>query len=472
MTESLVKEHFSKSREVAKQMLAGVQWPNIKTPMPQRANFPVRQPEVQKASLSTLIPTPKFRQYVLLKRATPARQKTRDVLKSDAGPPQTLEFADIFREYGPAYRAKYGNRMLPSHKKAMQDIEFCRTHFMGGHVYYCDACDEHVYTYHSCGNRHCPKCGSDRANNWRDKQVQPLLPVTYFLVTCTLPHTLNETAHSNQKLIYRLLFQSSADALQTLALNPEWLGAEIGMVGALHTWDRSIAYHLHVHYLVPAGGIDPITGRWKPAHPKFLVPGSALNTVFRAKFRDALKAETPQIFAQVPPETWSKKWVVHCKPVGDGKTALKYLTPYISRVALSNRRLVSMEHGEVIFRYKPRNTSWTTMTLDPMSFISRFLQHSLPKGFQKIRYFGFLHPSAKTRFNTLKEQFQENPSETNDKPEAEKSVEKQESSTNRHTPEEPGVCPHCGRPVRYLGRLPRWPASERPIQHQRGPPCK
>jgi hypothetical protein len=240
-----------------------------------------------------------------------------------------LELADIFREYGPVYRAKYGNRMLPSHTKAMEDILCCRTNVIGGHVYYCDACDEKVYVYHSCGNRHCPKCGSDRADAWRDKHLQTLLPVTYFFVTCTLPHTLNNIAHSNQKLIYRLLFQTSADALHTLALNPEWLGALIGMIGALHTWDRRMGSHLHVHYVLPAGGIDPQTGEWKHAHPKFLVPGSALSEVFRAKFRDALNAEAPELFAQTPPNTWGKTWVVHGQPVGDGKTALKYLTPSI-----------------------------------------------------------------------------------------------------------------------------------------------
>ena len=138
-----------------------------------------------------------------------------------------LELADIFREYGPAYRAKYGDRILPSHTKAMEQIEGCRTQVMGGHVYSCDACGESVYAYHSCGNRHCPKCGHDRADDWRDKHMQKLLPVNYFLVTCTLPHTLNPIARSNQTLIDRLLFQSSADALQTLALNPTWLGLSL-----------------------------------------------------------------------------------------------------------------------------------------------------------------------------------------------------------------------------------------------------
>jgi hypothetical protein len=381
-----------------------------------------------------------------------------------------LELADIFREYGPAYRAKYDERMLASHKKALEDIVCCRTNALGGQVYYCDLCHEELYAYHSCGNRHCPKCGHDRADDWRDKQMQKLLPVNYFLVTCTLPHTLNPIAHANQKLIYRLLFQTSADALQTLALNPEWLGGQIGMVGALHTWDRSMGYHLHVHYVVPAGGIEPQTGEWKEAHPKFLLPGSALSDVFRAKFRDALNAEAPELCASAPPHTWQKTWVVHCKPVGDGRKALKYLTPYISRVALSNRRLVSMQDGKVTFSYKPRNKPWTTMTLPALSFMQRFLQHVLPKGFQKVRYFGFLHPCAKTRFNALKAQLQENVSEPVDKPAEQKSAQQQETAPTRHTPEAPGVCPHCGNPLRYIGRLPRWPAIEIPLQDQRAPP--
>ena len=361
--------------------------------------------------------------------------------------------------------------MLPSHKKALEDIAGCRTPVMGGQVYYCEACEETLYASHSCGNRHCPKCGHDRADDWRDKPLQKLLPVTYFLVTCTLPHSLNDIARSHQKLVYRLLFQTSADALQTLALNPDWLGGQIGMVGALHTWDRSMAYHLHVHSLVPTGGLDPNTGEWTPAHPKFLVPGSALSEVFRAKFRDALKATAPDLFAQVPPETWQKTWSVHCQPVGDGRTALKYLVPYIYRVALSNRRLVSMQNGEVTFSYKPRKKTWTTMKLPALSFMQRFLQHVLPKGFQKVRYFGFLHPSAKKRFNAIKEQLEETLTESVHKHTVEhERSESLETSLNRHTPEEPGICPHCGGPLRYIGRIARCPAIEVPPQNQRSPP--
>jgi hypothetical protein len=383
-----------------------------------------------------------------------------------------LELADIFQKYGPEYLQLYGDKMLPSHKKALEDIIGCRTEAMGGHVYYCDACEEMVYAYHSCGNRHCPKCGHDRADHWRDTQLQKLLPVDYFLVTCTLPHTLNAIARSTQKLIYRLVFQTSAEALHTLALNPKWLGGEIGMVGALHTWDRSMGYHLHVHYLVPAGGREPNTGEWKPAHLKFLVPGSALSKVFRAKFRDALKADAPNTFAEVPPETWTTTWNVHCEPVGDGRTALKYLAPYIYRVALSNKRIVRMETGKVTFSYKPRNTPWTTMTLPALKFMQRFLQHVLPKGFQKIRYFGFLHPSAKTRFNTIKEQLEDQLTESVDKHTMEQQrAASLETSLNRHTPEQPGVCHHCGGPLRYIGKVSPSVTTEAPLKNQRGPPC-
>lgn len=374
-----------------------------------------------------------------------------------------LELADIVTAYGDAYRTRYGEQMLPSHWDALWDIEHCRTSLMGGDCYWCALCQEYVYSYHSCGNRHCPKCGGDRADAWRDRQMNLLLPVPYFLVTCTLPHTLNPVAHSHQKLIYDLLMKTSADALKTLALNPTWVGGTIGMVGALHTWDRSMGYHVHVHYLVPAGGLDPETGAWIPAHPKFLVPASALREVFRAKFRDALQAADPDIFAQVPPETWGNNWVVHCKPVGNGETALKYLTPYIYRVALSNQRLVSMDDdGTVTFRYKPHNEPWTTMKLDAIPFLQRFLQHVLPKGFQKIRYSGFLHPGARKTLTALQEQLAETASGSDRLPEALAStfgIEITDVLTeDLPLPETPLWCPHCGGPLAYLG--PVSPRSE------------
>ncbi|MCP4399822.1 MAG: transposase, partial [bacterium] len=201
-----------------------------------------------------------------------------------------LELADIVTEYGDLYREPYGDQMLPSPWDALWDIEQCRTSMIGGDLCWCDHCQESLYRYHSCGNRQCPKCGGDRADAWRDRQMAHLLPVPYVLVTFTLPHTLNPVARSNQKLLYDLLFKASAAALKTLALNPTWLGGKRGMVGALHTWDRAMGSHVHVHYVVPAGGIDPETGAWRPSPPTLLVPASALRDVFRAKFRDALQA--------------------------------------------------------------------------------------------------------------------------------------------------------------------------------------
>lgn len=267
--------------------------------------------------------------------------------------------------------------------------------------------------------------------------------------------------------MYDLLFKTSADALKTLALHPTWVGGKIGMVGALHTWDRSMGYHLHVHYLVPAGGLDPETGAWIPSHPKFLVPASALREVFRAKFRDALKTAAPDVFAQVPTKTWSKNWVVHCKPVGNGETALKYLTPYIYRVALSNQRLVSMEDGTVTFRYTPHEQPWTTMPLDAMTFLHRFLQHVLPKGLQKIRYGGFLHPSARKTLAALQEQLAETAPPSDQLPEALASTFGIEITDvppeDAPRPDTPLCCPHCGGPLAYLCHLA-------PHADTRGPP--
>src|SRR5712692_7664061 len=173
-----------------------------------------------------------------------------------------LELAEIFQRYGPAYRTKFADRMPPSHLAAMQAIERCRTEALGGHVYQCPACGDLEYSYHSCKNRHCPKCQHEAATHWLAQQRALLLPVPYFLVTFTLPEELRPLARSHQRLMYNVLFQTSAAALQTLALDPHYLGGQIGMVGVLHTWTRDLAYHPHVHYLVPGGALSPEGSQW------------------------------------------------------------------------------------------------------------------------------------------------------------------------------------------------------------------
>jgi hypothetical protein len=172
-----------------------------------------------------------------------------------------IELADIFRRYGPQYREKYGERMPPSHRQAMAAIERCRTEALGGHVYTCDACEETVYSYHSCKNRHCPKCQNEAAEQWLVEQQDLLLPTPYFMVTFTLPADLKQLARSNQKSLYNILFRTSAAALQQLAQDPRFVGGQIGMVGVLHTWARDLSYHPHVHYLVPGGGLAA-DGHW------------------------------------------------------------------------------------------------------------------------------------------------------------------------------------------------------------------
>ncbi len=260
-----------------------------------------------------------------------------------------VELAEIFRRYGPEYREKYGARMPPSHLDAMTDIEQCRTEALGGQVYQCPECGEKRYSYHSCQNRHCPKCQNAAGQEWLEQQQALLLPVPYFLLTFTLPEELREVARSHQKLVYGLLFRASAAAAQQLAQDPRFVGGTLGMVGVLHTWTRALIYHPHVHYVVPGGGLAPDGSAWRPAREDFLLPVRALSVLFRAKFRDALRQT--EFFAQVPAEVWTQDWVVHCQPVGNGAGALKYLAPYIFRVAISNRRILSLEDDQVTFGY-------------------------------------------------------------------------------------------------------------------------
>jgi predicted RNA-binding Zn-ribbon protein involved in translation (DUF1610 family) len=331
-----------------------------------------------------------------------------------------VELADIFHQYGPEYRAKFGSKMLPSHLRAMKDIEWCRTQTMGAHVYLCQDCGQIHYRYHSCQNRNCPKCMNDRAEIWLQKQKELLLPTPYHLTTFTVPQQLRSVARSNQKLIYSMLFATSAAALQKLAGDPRFIGAKacsersesIGMAGILHTWTRDMRYHPHVHYIVPGGGFDPETGRWKPSSKKFLLPVLALSAIFRAKFRDELKKT--DLYDSIDPYVWKKDWIVHSKPVGNGQHALKYLASYLYRVAISNNRIIKLRNHKVTFKYRDPDTGkWKLATLLALEFIRRFLQHVLPEGFTKacpersrrIRYYGFLSPRHKDTLSKIKALF-------------------------------------------------------------------
>ncbi len=302
--------------------------------------------------------------------------------------------ADVVRRHGPEYLRRFGGRMPASHAKVLRAIAGCRTGALGTVLYRCADCGKIHAVGRSCGNRHCPSCQRDKAEAWLTKQADRLLPCPYFLVTFTLPAELRDVARSHQRAVYGALFDASSAALRAVMADAKFLGAaRTGFFGVLHTWGRALEYHPHVHYVVPGGGLDAQGERWVASRPGFLVPVRALSTVFRAKFRDALR--DAGLLDGIEPSAWRRDWVVHCEPTGDGRRSLRYLAPYVFRVAIGDHRIVECEDGHVTFRYRKVGSNRARrMTLDAMEFLRRFLEHVLPTGFAKVRHYGFLSPSA------------------------------------------------------------------------------
>ena len=364
----------------------------------------------------------------------------------------SLEIADILRRYGAAYRQKYEKSLPPGQRQVMRAIEDCRTETLGGQVYYCEDCGHEQYRYHSCRNRHCPKCQHQRTEAWLEKQTELLLPVPYYMLTFTLPSGLRDFARGNQQLCYNLLFRLSAKASQKLAKDPRYGGGQLGMIGLLHTWTRNLFYHPHVHYLVPAGVLTA-AGEWRPDRGKFLLPVKALSKIFRGKFRHALSKAG--LWGQVPQEVWQQEWVVHCKAVGNGNAVLKYLAPYVYRVAISNRRLVRLDDdgdlasSQVTFQYRPSESrQYKEWTLSVEAFLRRFLQHVLPKGFVKIRYYGFFGSALRKKLQALRQKLPQDSSGDGTAKSADSDsaqpTEQDISITPPETPNSP-QCPKCGQ---------------------------
>jgi hypothetical protein len=313
---------------------------------------------------------------------------------AEAAPRPTLR--DIFQQFGPAYRAKYGSRMSREQLRVMWNLERCRTGELGSVVYRCEQCgDSHVLP-RSCGDRHCPCCQGQKARQWLDQQLAGLLPCVYFLVTFTLPSELREFVRRHRRRCYDALFQAAAATLRELAKNPRHIGSDrLGFTGVLHTWGRSSTYHPHVHFIVPGGALSADGERWLPSRVNFLAPVEAASLLFREKFRELLRQHG--LLDAAPATAFARDWVVHCKAVGDGRRALRYLAPYVYRIALSNRRIVRCETdadgvGRVTFMCRPSGTrKYRPMTVTADEFIRRFLQHVLPRGLQKVRYYGFAH---------------------------------------------------------------------------------
>lgn len=297
-----------------------------------------------------------------------------------------LEVADIFRQHGAAYQARHA--LLPSQQRALRDIEYCRTAYFGGHVAQCDHCGLLHYAYHSCRNRHCPKCHGQQADAWLERQQTHLLPCPHYLLTLTLPAPLRALALTHQKLVYGALLRCAAASLLKLTGDPRWLGATPTILAVLHTWTRAMLYHPHVHLLVSAGGLSDDGQAWlAPKNVAFLVPVRALSVIFRAKLRDAFRQAG--LLDQVPTAVWQKPWVVHAQPAGSGLKVLSYLARYVFRVAITNSRLEAFDQGQVTFRYRDNQTQQLRhVCLPAEEFIARFLQHTLPQGFPKVRHYG------------------------------------------------------------------------------------
>jgi hypothetical protein len=326
--------------------------------------------------------------------------------------------------------------MLPSHRRAMHDILACRTAELGGHREHCPACGYEHYSFHSCNNRSCPTCCRSATERWLRRQLDQLLAVPYFHLVFTLPHELHTAVRSNQKVLYSLLMRSAASSLQRLATDPQYVGGSIGALCVLHTWTRAMAYHPHVHCLVPGGGLDN-ERVWHEARRAFLVPVRALSVIYRARFLAGMKKALPQL--ALPKGLWGKPWVVYSKPVLQSpEKVVGYLSRYIHRVAITNQRILELAGDSVTFRYKDsRDTFWKSMTLGSAEFIRRFLQHVPPPRFHKVRSFGLLAP-GNHRLLSQVQLFVAPPTPSTDAT-ATPDVDANNSMSR------PQICPQCGK---------------------------
>jgi hypothetical protein len=309
---------------------------------------------------------------------------------------------DLFRTHGPDYLVHFGSRMPAQHRKVIEAIIGCRTPGNASLLYGCESCGEHDVLPRCCGNRHCPGCQQAKAYAWLDTQLQRQLPTHHFMLTFTVPEQLRPFIRAHQRIGYAALFEASAGAIKKLAPDPKYIGADTpGFLGVLHTWGRQLQYHPHIHYLVPGGAVSSTDGRWHASSPGFYLPVHALCAIVRAKFRDAMHAHG--LLAQIPDSVWTIDWNVNCQAVGSAAATLKYLARYVFKVAISDSRIVRFDDTQVWFRYrKVHSNRARTMVLPIFEFMHRFLQHVLPTGFMKVRYFGFLSPSFATPLDELK----------------------------------------------------------------------
>jgi hypothetical protein len=357
-----------------------------------------------------------------------------------------ISLADVLRQFAPAYQERYPKALLASHERAIRDILRCHTRELGGHVWHCPACDKDVYVYHGCRNRHCPACHTAQTEQWLADRQAELLPCPYFHLTTTVPEGLRDLFRSNQKVFYNLLMSLTARCVVDVAANPKHLGATPGILAVLHTWTGMLTYHPHVHCLVTGGGVSPDGKQWIATRPGFFLPVRVLSKHLRHLFQKTLQRKHPNLYAKVPANIWKQEWVVNCQPWGKGERGvLDYLARYVFRIAITERRILAMDNQTVTFQYKDRKADCQRVChLPGVEFVRRFLQHVLPQGFHKVRYYGLWNPKRREQMEQVRLLLQlQSPAR----------CPAPEPMPPRQPPDR--VCPCCGGPLYHLGEVPR-----------------
>jgi hypothetical protein len=347
---------------------------------------------------------------------------------------------DIFNAFAPEYLER-SPHLPTSHRKVISAIQNCQSGHYGHSLYQCPRCGGHHRVNHSCGNRHCPQCQQHKTQQWLEHHLEKQLPGPHFLLTFTVPETLRPFIRSHQRLAYQAMFQASATALKRLAKDPRFIGTDLpGFTGVLHTWGRQLQYHPHIHYIVPGGGLSADRAAWLPSRANFFVPVKALSPIYRALFQEEMRHAG--LLEHIDPQVWAIPWNVHSQAKHHGHSAFTYLAPYVFKVAISNRRIVSLNDRTVTFTYRKVGSARPrTAHLDAMEFLRRFLQHVLPDGFMKVRHFGFLHASCALPLATIRlMMMQGHPSD---------------GQPPQRQPPQPlaARCPICGAPMRVIMRL-------------------
>lgn len=304
--------------------------------------------------------------------------------------------SEIFRQYGDEYINRFKSRIPKNHIKTIRRIQNCRTIANGVNLYSCSSCTHRRIIYRGCGSRNCPNCQEHKTQTWLAKRLKEALPGHHFMVTFTIPAELRPFFKKHQEKAYSALFKASSETLQTLIADPKHLKADIsGFFGVLHTWGRQLQYHPHIHYIVPGGGIDSKTNLWKRSGDAFLIRVEVLSKLFRGKLKAIFKKEG--LLDEIDPSTWFKNFNVNSQALKhNNEGAVKYLAPYVFKIAISDSRIISCEKRKVTFSYiKKGSRRKRRITLDVMEFIRRYLQHVLPDGFMKVRYYGFMSPNSR-----------------------------------------------------------------------------